>query len=758
MDSVNIYKELLQRRVQIMDEKLELNRKKAKNEERVRAFTDREWRNPDYGGNLDADGNYRVDPPDDDGVAEDVINYSVTYPGRAPWTVSRTGEGDLYISRHGKAAGTPHRERQGPNDLAITLDQNVLLPDFMYYVFQFLQPEIAARARGTAQQYITRSDIDEVLTSYFRRQVAPIEPTVKEDGGDIYSDPNLPPDRHAREASVNYVALNPAKVVLTQDKEFSVGIDTISSPADAAHVLASIRKNAQEGFWGVVTDDAGKILGIVEHSKGAIDGTSVYVSVIAGHVLQIPGAAKVWWGHNHPSGNLNPSSADETITRRIEDLMRGTQVEIQGHVLMAAGRDRFTTMDAQGATISMEDEIRPAARDRKVPVYTRTIRGKNQVGEQIANPQDAVDVFERLGWPEGLVFVNTKHEVIGYMEMTTEEMKNLRGTGNSDRILRAASEMNASRFFALSATADPDAAANMAAFGEATSAALPMLDFFYKDHTGVGRSMQAQGAIPTQQTFYQDLVGFTSGLLEAAKNMPQAKGPAEQMIAVLKKQPGVKKEEYDWLEVEDWIRAKGYVTRDEIIDFIDKNGVVVEEHWLGEQPGAIKDPILDMERVAYEDLDLSADRFEGMDEADFIDGRMAVFDVQDDANDLYFTVIHDADAGNVYVWDDDTNAPIPVDTPMNTQNLEDAVTAIREHIETRQVAENRFVGAPRHTDYTLSAHPGTPTTQWTVATISARSCSACRTRMAAMPSLFLAALSMTLPCAVSMRMSRQATT
>ncbi len=84
-----------------------------------------------------------------------------------PW---KTGgkEGDLYIQRIGTNAGRVTKSRTSVNDIAISFDKNQLLPDYAYYLLTYLQPKIQARARGTAQQGIRKSDIDEVLIEYFR--------------------------------------------------------------------------------------------------------------------------------------------------------------------------------------------------------------------------------------------------------------------------------------------------------------------------------------------------------------------------------------------------------------------------------------------------------------------------------------------------------------------------------------------------------------------------------------------------------------
>ena len=85
-----------------------------------------------------------------------------------PW---RTGgkEGDLYITRVGTNAGTVSKTRTSANDIAINLDHNQLLPDYAYYLLMSLKPKINARAHGTVQQAIKKSDIDDVLMEYFMK-------------------------------------------------------------------------------------------------------------------------------------------------------------------------------------------------------------------------------------------------------------------------------------------------------------------------------------------------------------------------------------------------------------------------------------------------------------------------------------------------------------------------------------------------------------------------------------------------------------
>ncbi len=94
---------------------------------------------------------------------------------RLPWSAKTSGEGDFYVQRVGDNAGRVSRERTGPNDLAVTVDKSVLDPRYLYYAMQHLEPQLRARARGTAQQAIRVGDVDEVVRDFFTRGKTTLE-------------------------------------------------------------------------------------------------------------------------------------------------------------------------------------------------------------------------------------------------------------------------------------------------------------------------------------------------------------------------------------------------------------------------------------------------------------------------------------------------------------------------------------------------------------------------------------------------------
>lgn len=110
---------------------------------------------------------------------------------------------------------------------------------------------------------------------------------------------------------------------------------------------------------------------------------------------------------------------------------------------------------------------------------------------------------------------------------------------------------------------------------------------------------------------------FYSAVLKAANDIKQERGTPEQMLAQIKKTPGVKQEELEWLGLEEWIKQQGpSVTKTQIADFVRANQVEVREVTLADRSdltvAEIKKKISDGDRidvydgekqVSYDDID-----------------------------------------------------------------------------------------------------------------------------------------------------------
>ncbi len=74
----------------------------------------------------------------------------------------------------------------------------------------------------------------------------------------------------------------------------------------------------QEESKIILVNRANFVLGIYDLSKGGISGTVVDIRIILSVALKC-NASGIILIHNHPSGNLTPSEADKTITRKLKN-------------------------------------------------------------------------------------------------------------------------------------------------------------------------------------------------------------------------------------------------------------------------------------------------------------------------------------------------------------------------------------------------------------------------------------------------------
>jgi len=229
----------------------------------------------------------------------------------------------------------------------------------------------------------------------------------------------------------------------------SSGLDTVNTAEDAAHVIASIRKHAQETMLAIVTDSKGKIINVIRHSKGDKSSSIVAVSELVGAVAATDNAANVWFAHNHPSGNTAPSRSDAMITDRLNEAMSGLNVTLRNHVVVTP--DGLFSVVSDTSQNRIGKKITPLVRDKTISLTERVIR-KNRSMTDVQALTDAVsaaDYVERLEANSGLLLLNTSNKPIGVIGLTNDELGSLRSGGSIKRILTAISETNASAVMAI---------------------------------------------------------------------------------------------------------------------------------------------------------------------------------------------------------------------------------------------------------------------------------------------------------------------
>lgn len=119
----------------------------------------------------------------------------------------------------------------------------------------------------------------------------------------------------------------------------STDCSEINSAKDAHHVLLQFyspeKINHHEIFSILLLSRANKCIGFAKISEGGITATVVDQRLIFQVALKT-NAVGIILCHNHPSGNLRPSDADITLTRKIREGAKLLDIQVLDHVILTS--------------------------------------------------------------------------------------------------------------------------------------------------------------------------------------------------------------------------------------------------------------------------------------------------------------------------------------------------------------------------------------------------------------------------------------
>jgi DNA repair protein RadC len=102
---------------------------------------------------------------------------------------------------------------------------------------------------------------------------------------------------------------------------------------------------SQEVFAVLFLDVQHRLLALEEMFKGTLTQTSVYPREVVLRALHHQ-ASSVVLAHNHPSGTVQPSPADEALTRALKAALALIDVNVMDHVIVS--RDQSLSMAEKG--------------------------------------------------------------------------------------------------------------------------------------------------------------------------------------------------------------------------------------------------------------------------------------------------------------------------------------------------------------------------------------------------------------------------
>jgi len=88
-----------------------------------------------------------------------------------------------------------------------------------------------------------------------------------------------------------------------------------------------------EEFWIIYLNNSNKVIKKSQLSKGGITGTLVDVRLVLKSALEV-GATGLILAHNHPSGTLKPSSADQKLTDKLKIASESLDIKVLDHIIV----------------------------------------------------------------------------------------------------------------------------------------------------------------------------------------------------------------------------------------------------------------------------------------------------------------------------------------------------------------------------------------------------------------------------------------
>jgi DNA repair protein RadC len=114
--------------------------------------------------------------------------------------------------------------------------------------------------------------------------------------------------------------------------------EVFSSPGAVKHFLQlHLAAKDHEVFAALFLDAQNRLLAMEELFRGTLTQTSVYPREVVLRALKL-GAAAVVLAHNHPSGTVQPSRADEALTQTLKAALALIDVRVLDHVIVAPGQ------------------------------------------------------------------------------------------------------------------------------------------------------------------------------------------------------------------------------------------------------------------------------------------------------------------------------------------------------------------------------------------------------------------------------------
>ena len=138
------------------------------------------------------------------------------------------------------------------------------------------------------------------------------------------------------------------RVQLVHETVIPANRPQLRSSADAARLLRQfLRQVDREHFVVILVDRKNRLIGIHTVSVGSLTASVVHPREVF-KVAILSNATAILCGHNHPSGDPQPSGEDRGLTRRLVQAGAILGIDVLDHVIIGDGAADYYSFADQG--------------------------------------------------------------------------------------------------------------------------------------------------------------------------------------------------------------------------------------------------------------------------------------------------------------------------------------------------------------------------------------------------------------------------
>ena len=120
--------------------------------------------------------------------------------------------------------------------------------------------------------------------------------------------------------------------------------DKITGSTDVYNLISPVLSDlSHEEFWILILNRSNRVIEKRRISQGGITGTVTDIRMILKMAIDNLATSLILC-HNHPSGNLQPSEADISVTRRLKESASLMDITLLDHIIVA-GKKYFSFAD-----------------------------------------------------------------------------------------------------------------------------------------------------------------------------------------------------------------------------------------------------------------------------------------------------------------------------------------------------------------------------------------------------------------------------